>query len=317
MPLAVVYAGTPEFAVPALEAIVAAGHRVAAVYTQPDRPAGRGRALAASPVKRRALELGLALRQPATLADPAEIAALRALAPDVVAVAAYGLLLPPAALAVPRLGCLNIHASLLPRWRGAAPIQRALLAGDAETGVSIMRMEAGLDTGPVYATERLPIGPRDTAGELGARLAALGARALVDTLAALEHGAPAAVPQPAEGVSYARKLDKREAPLDWTQPAAALERQVRAFVPWPVAETRWRGAPLRVHAALAVAGAAGAAPGTVVAADAAGLEVATGDGRLRLTQVQVAGRRVVAAAEFARGEARHGPLLGERLGGAP
>jgi len=317
VPLAVVYAGTPEFAVPALEAIVAAGHRVAAVYTQPDRPAGRGRALAASPVKRRALELGLALRQPATLADPAEIAALRALAPDVVAVAAYGLLLPPAALAVPRLGCLNIHASLLPRWRGAAPIQRALLAGDAETGVSIMRMEAGLDTGPVYATERLPIGPRDTAGELGARLAALGARALVDTLAALEHGAPAAVPQPAEGVSYARKLDKREAPLDWTQPAAALERQVRAFVPWPVAETRWRGAPLRVHAALAVAGAAGAAPGTVVAADAAGLEVATGDGRLRLTQVQVAGRRVVAAAEFARGEARHGPLLGERLGGAP
>ncbi|HUO80920.1 MAG TPA: methionyl-tRNA formyltransferase [Steroidobacteraceae bacterium] len=317
MPLAVVYAGTPEFAVPALEAIVAAGHRVAAVYTQPDRPAGRGRALAASPVKRRALELGLALRQPATLADPAEIAALRALAPDVVAVAAYGLLLPPAALAVPRLGCLNIHASLLPRWRGAAPIQRALLAGDAETGVSIMRMEAGLDTGPVYATERLPIGPRDTAGELGARLAALGARALVETLAALEHGAPAAVPQPAEGVSYARKLDKREAPLDWTQPAAALERQVRAFVPWPVAETRWRGAPLRVHAALAVAGAAGAAPGTVVAADAAGLEVATGDGRLRLTQVQVAGRRVVAAAEFARGEARHGPLLGERLGGAP
>jgi methionyl-tRNA formyltransferase len=314
VPLAVVYAGTPEFAVPALEALVAAGHRVLAVYTQPDRPAGRGRELAASPVKRRALELGLAVEQPATLTDPAALARLAALAPDVVVVAAYGLLLPPAALAVPRLGCINIHASLLPRWRGAAPVQRALLAGDAITGISIMRMEAGLDTGPVYATVAEPIAPRDTAGELTARLAAVGARALLATLAALEAGRPVAVAQPATGVTYARKLDKREAALDWTSSALALERAVRAYRPWPVAETRWRGVQLRVHAAEAVAAAAGGAPGTVVAAGGEGIEVATGEGRLRLTRLQLAGRNVVTAGEFAQGEARRGPLLGERMG---
>jgi methionyl-tRNA formyltransferase len=314
VPLAIVYAGTPEFAVPALEAIVGAGHAVRAVYTQPDRPAGRGRALAASPVKRRALALGLAVEQPATLRDSAALARLAALAPDVVVVAAYGLLLPPAALAVPALGCINIHASLLPRWRGAAPVQRALLEGDAVTGVSIMRLEAGLDTGPVYAVERVPIGARDTAELLTARLAAVGAHALVATLAALEHGRPVPVPQPAAGVSYARKLDKREAPLDWTRSAAALDRQVRAFVPWPVAETRWRGTQLRVHAAESAADASEAAPGTVVAADARGIEVATGAGRLRLLRVQLAGRGTVAAAEFARGAASHGPVVGERLG---
>jgi methionyl-tRNA formyltransferase len=317
VPLAVVYAGTPEFAVPALEAIVAAGHRVLAVYTQPDRPAGRGRELAAPPVKRRALELGLAVEQPATLKDPVAVARLAALDPDVVVVAAYGLLLPPEALVAPRLGCVNIHASLLPRWRGAAPVQRALLEGDAVTGVSIMRMEAGLDTGPVYAVERVPIGPRDTAQSLTARLAEAGAQALVATLASLEHGRPVPVPQPAEGVTYARKIDKREAAIDWARGAAALDRQVRAFVPWPVAETRWRGAPLRVHAAEPAAGAVAAAPGTILAAEAAGLEVATGAGRLRLLRVQLAGRNVVAAAEFARGEARRGPVVGERLGDWP
>ena len=316
MPLAVVYAGTPEFAVPALEAVVAAGHRVLAVYTQPDRPAGRGRELAASAVKRRALELGLPVEQPVTLRDAVAIARLAALAPDVVVVAAYGLLLPPEALAVPRLGCLNIHASLLPRWRGAAPVQRALLAGDEATGVSIMRMEAGLDTGPVYRTERVAIGPRDTAGELSTRLAEVGARALVATLATLEQDRPVAVPQPAAGVSYARKLEKREAQLDWTQPAAVLERAVRAYQPWPVAETRWRGAQLRVHAAEAVAGAAAGPPGCIVAAGSDGPEVATGEGRLRLTRVQLAGRNVVAGAEFARAEMRRGPLVGERLGEA-
>ncbi len=314
MPLTVVYAGTPEFAVPALEAIRAAGHVLAAVYTQPDRPAGRGRALTASPVKRRALALGLAVEQPATLNDPAALARLAALAPDVMVVAAYGLLLPPAVLAVPRLGCVNIHASLLPRWRGAAPIQRALLAGDEVTGISIMRMEAGLDTGPVYATVRVPIGPAERAERLTAELALVGACALVATLAALEQGSATALPQPSAGVSYARKLDKREAPLDWSKPAAELERQVRAFVPWPVAETLWRGAPLRVHAAEVVAGASGAAPGTVLGADAAGIEVATGAGQLRLLEVQLAGRKVVGGAEFARAEARRAPLAGEHLG---
>ena len=315
MPLAIVYAGTPQFAVPALEAIVAAGHAVRAVYTQPDRRAGRGRELAASPVKRRALALGLAVEQPATLADPAAIARLAAFAADLVVVAAYGLLLPPPALAAARLGCVNIHASLLPRWRGAAPVQRALLEGDAVTGVSIMRMDAGLDTGPVYATEPVPIGPRDTAETLAARLAEVGARALLATLAALEHGGAVPVPQPAAGVTYARKIDKRDAAIDWTHSAAALDRQVRAFVPWPVAETRWQGATLRLHAAEPAAGAVDAAPGTVLAADAAGLEVATGAGRLRLLRVQLAGRNVVAAAEFARAEARRGPLVGARLGG--
>lgn len=317
MPLAVVYAGTPEFAVPALEAIVAAGHRVRAVYTQPDRPAGRGRAVAPPPVKRRALELGLAVRQPATLRDPETVAALAALAPDVVVVAAYGLLLPSDVLAVPRLGCLNIHASLLPRWRGAAPVQRALLAGDAETGVAIMHMEAGLDTGPVYATERVPIGARDTAELLTARLAATGAQLLVATLARLERGAVVAVPQAADGVTYARKLDKREAAIDWAEPAISIDRRVRAFVPWPVAETRFRGAQLRVHAARALAVPAAAPPGTVVAVGAAGVEVATGSGRLCLERVQLAGRNVVTGAEFAASEACRGALVGEHLGPAP
>jgi methionyl-tRNA formyltransferase len=314
VPLTVVYAGTPEFAVPALEAIVAAGHRVGAVYTQPDRPAGRGRALAAPPVKRRALELGLPVSQPATLRDPAAVAALAALAPDVIAVAAYGLLLPAEVLAIPRLGCVNIHASLLPRWRGAAPVQRALLAGDTVTGVSIMRMAAGLDTGPVYLVERVPIGPRDTAQRLTAELAEVGARALVAALDALEHDRAEAVPQPTEGATYAPKLTKHEALIDWTQSADAIDRQVRAFMPWPVAETRLRGAPLRVHAAEPVAAEAGAPPGTVVSAGPAGIEVATGAGRLRLLRVQLAGRNVVAAGEIARSEARRGPLLGERLG---
>ena len=312
MTLAVVYAGTPEFAVPALDAIVAAGHAVRAVYTQPDRPAGRGRELSMSPVKRRALELGLAVLQPATLREPSAAATLAALAPDVVVVAAYGLLLPPAVLAVAPLGCINIHASILPRWRGAAPVQRALLAGDAVTGVSIMRMEQGLDTGPVYAVERVPVGPRDTAAQLTERLAAVGARALVATLAALASGAAVAVPQPADGVCYARKLDKRDAPLDWTRTAAELDRQVRAFVPWPVAETRFRGAQLRVHEAEPAAG--GGQPGMIAAAGAAGIDVATGDGCLRLTRVQLAGRAVLSAAAFAAGASRGGPLVGARLG---
>ena len=313
MTLRVVYAGTAEFAVPALAALAAAGHTIAAAYTQPDRPAGRGRAPAPSPVKLAALARGIPVRQPDSLHDAA--AELEALAPDVIVVAAYGLLLPPAVLAVPRFGCVNVHASLLPR-------QRALLAGDAETGVCIMRMEAGLDSGPVYACERAPIGARDTAATLGARLAAGGARLLVATLATLESGAAVAVPQAARGVSYARKLDKREALIDWSAPAVQLDRQVRAFVPWPVAETRWRGAQLRVHEAvpLAVAPVAQVAPvapvqpGTILAATAAGLDVATGAGVLRLLRVQSAGRKVVAAREFAAGAAAGGPLAGARFG---
>ena len=316
MTLRVVYAGTAEFALPALAALAAAGHPIVAAYTQPDRPAGRGRAPAPSPVKLAALARGIPVRQPDSLHDAA--AELEALAPDVIVVAAYGLLLPPAVLAVPRFGCVNVHASLLPRWRGAAPIQRALLAGDTETGVCIMRMEAGLDTGPVYACERVPIGARDTAAALGARLAVAGARLLVTTLAALESGAAVATPQAATGLSYAHKLDKREALIDWSAPAVQLDRQVRAFVPWPVAQTGWRGAQLRVHEAvpLPAVPAVPAAPGTILAATAQGLDVATGDGVLRLVRVQCAGRRVVTAREFASAAAAGGPLIGARFGDA-
>ena len=320
MTLRVVYAGTPEFAVPALAALAAAGQTIVAVYTQPDRPAGRGRVASASPVKQAALALSIPVRQSASLKQAA--AEIAALAPALIVVAAYGLMLPPAVLALPRLGCVNLHASLLPRWRGAAPIQRALLAGDAATGVCIMRMEAGLDTGPVYACERVAIAARDTAATLATRLAAAGARLLVATIAALESGAAVATPQAAAGVSYARKLEKQEALIDWSASAAELDRRVRAFVPWPVAETRWRGAQLRVHeaeplaaavAAAAVDGAAGApAPGTILSATSAGIEVATGAGVLRLTRVQPAGRRIVAAHEFAN--AAGGTLIGARFG---
>jgi methionyl-tRNA formyltransferase len=318
VPLTIVYAGTPDFAVPALQAIVAAGHRVAAVYTQPDRPAGRGRELTPPPVKVAALALGLPVLQPLSLKDPDAASTLAAFRPDVMVVAAYGLLLSPAVLAVPRLGCVNIHASLLPRWRGAAPVQRALQAGDATTGTSIMRMDAGLDTGPVYATATLPVGAQETGATLTAALARQGAAMLLPVLAALEAGTARAVEQPATGASYARKLGKAEALIDWSRPAAELERAVRAFQPWPVAETRWQGAQLRVHAATPVPATSTSttAFGTIVAASADGIDVATGSDVLRLTRVQLAGRSVVAAREFVQSESRHGPLPGRVLGGA-
>jgi len=315
VPFTIVYAGTPEFAVPALGALVAAGYAVAAVYTQPDRPAGRGRALTASPVKQAALALGLQVQQPTTLRDAHAAANLGEFAPDIMVVAAYGLLLPPAVLAVPRLGCLNIHASLLPRWRGAAPVQRAILAGDGATGTSIMRMEAGLDTGPVHLSETLAIGPRDTAATLTEALARQGSAALLRVLESLARGdAPPPWPQPAGGVTYARKLEKAEARLDWARPAAELDRQVRAFQPWPVAETRWRGAQLRIHEAVPLLAPTAAAPGTIVAAGANGIDVATGAGLLRVIRLQSAGRNIVAAREFVQSESRHGALSGCTLG---
>jgi methionyl-tRNA formyltransferase len=313
--LRVVYAGTPDFAVPALNALAQSAHALVAVYTQPDRPAGRGRALAQSPVKQRALDLGVPVLQPPTLKTPDAASALAAFAPDVMVVAAYGLLLPQAVLDVPRLGCVNIHASLLPRWRGAAPIHRAILAGDARTGVCIMRMEAGLDTGPVYRQEAVEIGARETTGALHDRLAALGARLLVETLDALEAGRTEATPQPADGVTYAHKIDKREATIDWSRAAPDLERLVRAFDPWPIAETRLDGEQLRVHDAIALPGNADAPAGTVVAASADGIDVATGRGRLRLLRVQSAGRKPVTAREFLNA-ARGGTLVGRRLGDA-
>lgn len=313
-PLRLAFAGTPRFAVPSLEALHAAGHRILAVYTQADRPAGRGRALQPSAVKLRALALGLRVEQPTGFRDEETIEGLRRLEVDAFVVVAYGLILPAAALAIPRLGCLNVHASLLPRWRGAAPIQRAILAGDRLTGVSIMRMEAGLDTGPVYARAERPIG-FDDAGTLGEALANLGAASLCATLGEISAGRAVAVPQSAEGVTYAAKVDKTEAAIDWSADAASIERQVRAFNPWPVAETRWRGEQLRIWgAAIAPDGEAARpedpAPGRILAADSRGVEVACGRGRLRLLRVQRPGRRIVDAVHLGRADS----LVGERLG---
>jgi methionyl-tRNA formyltransferase len=298
-PLKLVFAGTPEFAVPCLAACRASGAEVVAVYTQPDRPAGRGRKLAPSPVKQAALDAGLPVEQPESLKSAEALARLAAYAPDLMVVVAYGLILPRKVLAIPRLGCWNVHASLLPRWRGAAPIQRAILAGDAETGVDLMRMEAGLDTGPVLLEKRTPIAREDTGGSLHDRLAALGAAALVEGLARTLSGEVlAAVPQPEEGVTYAHKLDKAESALDFTRAAIVLERQVRAFDPWPGSDAEIAGERLRVWAATALEQSHTAAPGTLLAARRDGLDLACADGVLRVTAVQRAGGRRISAADY-------------------
>ncbi|MBM4221442.1 MAG: methionyl-tRNA formyltransferase, partial [Gammaproteobacteria bacterium] len=245
----IIFAGSPAFATPTLQMLCDRGHRPIAVLTQPDRPAGRGRQLSASPVKQLALELGIPVLHPATLRNEAVQAELRALAPDLLVVVAYGLLLPPAVLDIPPRGCVNVHASILPRWRGASPIQAAILAGDSETGVSIMAMEAGLDTGAVYRCTRLPVEAGETAGELEQRLAMLGATALSELLDGLLAGTLAASPQPAEGVTYAGRISKADGRIDWRQPAVQIARQIRAYNPWPVAETTLGGVQLRCFAA--------------------------------------------------------------------
>ncbi|MGF6492541.1 methionyl-tRNA formyltransferase [Luteibacter sp. 621] len=297
--LRVVFAGTPEFAVPCLEACRASGAEVVAVYTQPDRPAGRGRKLAASPVKEAALAAGIAVEQPESFKAEADRGRLAAYAPDLMVVVAYGLILPRKVLAIPRLGCWNVHASLLPRWRGAAPIQRAILAGDHESGVDLMQMEAGLDTGPVLVERRTPITANETGGSLHDRLSQLGADALAEGLRRVMAGETlVARTQADEGVAYAHKLDKAEARLDFSQPAIMLERMVRAFDPWPVAEGDIAGERLRVWAARAVAGRPGALPGSVLAATRDGIDIACGEGALRLTAVQRAGGRRIGAADY-------------------
>ena len=294
----IVFAGTPEFAVPALRA--AAGKaEVVAVYTQPDRPSGRGRVLTPSPVKRAAQDMGFPVLQPDTLRAAEVQEALRALKPDLMVVVAYGLLLPQAVLDIPVDGCWNVHASLLPRWRGAAPIQRAIEAGDTETGVCLMRMEKGLDTGPVLLEQRTPIGEQETGGELHDRLAALGAQVLADGLGLLRVGIqPVARAQPAEGVTYARKLDKAEARLDWREAAPVLANRVRAFNPWPMAEADVAGERLRLHAAVALPLAHDAAPGTLLAAGRQGIDIACGEGALRIRTLQRAGGKAITAADW-------------------
>jgi methionyl-tRNA formyltransferase len=297
--LRVVFAGTPEFAVPCLQACRASGADVVAVYTQPDRPAGRGRKLAASPVKEAALAAGIPVEQPESFKAEADRERLAAYAPDLMVVVAYGLILPRKVLAIPRLGCWNVHASLLPRWRGAAPIQRAILAGDSESGVDLMQMEAGLDTGPVLVERRTPIGADDTGGSLHDRLSALGADALAEGLRRTLAGeilTPRA--QPGDGVMYAHKLDKAEARLDFSLPATELERKVRAFDPWPVAEADVAGERLRIWSARAIEGVPGVPAGEVIAASRAGIDVACAEGALRLTAVQRAGGRRIGAADY-------------------
>jgi methionyl-tRNA formyltransferase len=310
-PLRVAFAGTPDFAVPPLEALRASGHALVGVLTQPDRPKGRGQQLAASAVKQAAQRHGLAVLQPQSLKNEAARAEVAALRPDVLVVVAYGLILPQAVLDLPRLGCVNIHASLLPRWRGAAPIQRAILAGDAETGISIMLMDAGLDTGPVLLKRRLSIAENDTGGSLHDKLAALGAPALLEALEGLAAGTLRAEPQAAEGATYAEKLQKTEAAIDWSRDASAIGRQVRAFNPWPVAETRLGGEQLRIFMAHAQdEGEGGVAPGTVIAAQGEAIVVACGKGALRVTELQRAGRRPMPAREFTNSC----DLAGQRLG---
>ena len=295
----IAFAGTPEFAAVALRAILAAGFDVPLVLTQPDRPAGRGMQLQPSAVKQVALEHGIAVDQPERLRTPEQQAALVACGADVLVVAAYGLILPQAVLDLPRLGCLNIHGSLLPRWRGAAPIHRAIEAGDTETGITIMQMEAGLDTGPMLLKRAIPILPTDSTGSLHDKLAVLGGEMIVEALRALENGPLPATIQPEEGVTYAHKIDKAESQLDFCQPASVLARKLRAFDPFPGGAANINGATLKLWAGEATQGMG--EPGTVLAADAAGVVVACGEGALRLTVLQKPGSKRLPASEFLRG----------------
>lgn len=290
-PLRIIFAGTPDFAARCLEALLTTEHEVLAVYTQPDRPAGRGRKLRPSPVKELALQHELPIFQPLSLKDAGEQQALRQLNADLMIVVAYGLLLPQPVLDAPRLGCINVHASLLPRWRGAAPIHRALLAGDDTTGITIMQMDAGLDTGAMLSRASCPILPEDTSGSLHDRLAELGARTLVECLEPLAAGTLTPEPQDDSQACYAHKLEKQEGLIDWSQPAELIVRRIRGLNPWPVAYTRLDEDNLRIWAATADARSSDAAPGTIIESSGDGIRVAAGEGSVLLTQLQLPGGR--------------------------
>jgi methionyl-tRNA formyltransferase len=299
----IVFAGTPDFSVPPLAALLQSSHEVVGALTQPDRPSGRGRNLSASAVKEFALKNSLPLEQPQTLRTTEGRAALEAWRPDVLVVVAYGLILPPEALAIPKHGCLNIHASLLPRWRGAAPVQRAILAGDSETGVTIMQMDAGLDTGPILLQRALPIADTDDSVSVLDKLAALGAPALLEVLSGIESGSVSARVQPSEGVTYAKKIEKSEARIDWRRSASEIDRQIRAFRPWPIAETTHRGEQVRVHRAQVLSGSTATArrPGSILGLKDDLLLVACGEAVLGIAELQRAGRRNMTAREFFNG----------------
>ncbi len=316
-----VFMGTPEFAVPSLEALMAAGYHVVGVLTKPDQPAGRGQRLEESPIKRVARAHGLPVYQPHTLRSAEAQAMLAELAPDVIVVAAYGLILPQAVLDLPRFGCVNVHGSLLPRHRGAAPVAAAILAGDAQTGVTIMLMDAGVDTGPILSTAAIPIAADETTGTLTGKLAGLGARLLVETLPRWLAGEIAPQPQPATGATFAPRITKEEGEIRWTEPAWLIERRVRAYQPWPTAYTTWNGQLLKVLRAEVKgqgagdrgqeSGDRGQAVGTVIGGPGGRAGVITGDGVLWLLEVQLAGKRPLPIAAFLAG-ARG--FLGSRLG---
>jgi len=300
-PLKIIFAGTPEFSVSALQALLESEHDVVGVYTQPDRPAGRGRKLTASPVKAVALEAGIDVYQPENFKTEETISILKALDADLMIVVAYGLLLPVAVLDAPRLGCINIHASILPRWRGAAPIQRSIAAGDKETGVAIMQMEKGLDTGPVYLLDTTPIAFDETGGSLHDRLAIMGAETLMKALPGIADGSAVAQVQDAALMTYAKKLNKSESQIDWNKTAVELSQQIRAFNPWPVSFTAFEKAgkevKLRIWNADVIEGNHHQA-GTVVAVSKVGIDVATGAGLLRITQLQMPGKKALAVRDF-------------------